>query len=139
MSKFKKILTHAHRGKILILLGAILFAYFSYSINAQNDFRGFMLGLLLVLLVPFVIVAGVLVFIDKHIATIVFLVITVLFLINVNKLTNTTGYLYKKALDPCYKTDSVRYIGKGHWEYELLGRVCIGERVGDTILYKTKN
>ena len=121
-----------------MLLGAILFAYFSYSINAQNDFRGFMLGLLVMSLISFVVVAGIFIFIDNYIATIVFLVITILFLSSVNKLTNTTGYLYKKALDPCYRMDNVRYIGKGPWEYELSGRVCIGERVGDTITYKTR-
>jgi len=138
MNKFKKILARVHRGKILILLGAISFTYFSYSINAQNDFRGFMFGMLMMDIIPFVVVAGALVFINKHIATIVFLVITILFLFNVDRMMNTTEYLYKKALDPCYRMDNVRYIGKGPWEYELSGRVCIGERVGDTITYKTR-
>jgi hypothetical protein len=34
MNKFKKILSSVHRGKVLILLGAISFTYFAYSINA---------------------------------------------------------------------------------------------------------
>jgi hypothetical protein len=65
MRNLKKILSSVHRGKVLILLGAIFFTYFSYSINAQNDFRGFMFGLLLMSLVVFIIAAGVLIFIDK--------------------------------------------------------------------------
>jgi LPS O-antigen subunit length determinant protein (WzzB/FepE family) len=34
MRNLKKILSSVHRGKVLILLGAISFTYFAYSINA---------------------------------------------------------------------------------------------------------
>jgi len=97
-----------------------------------------MFGLLLMSLLPFVVVAGVLTFIDNFIATIAFLIITILFLVSVNKLTDTTNYLYRKTLDPCYKVDNVYYIGKGPWQYELSGRVCVGRRDGGMIIYETK-
>jgi hypothetical protein len=96
-----------------------------------------MFGLLLMSLVSFVIVAGVLIFIDNFMAMIAFLVITMLFLFSINKLTDATKYLYGKALDPCYRTDNVRYIGKGPWQYELPDRVCIGRRDGNVITYET--
>ena len=138
MSKLKKILTVIHKFKSIIFLGAIFFAYYSYIINVANDYKGFVFVMIAESALVFMVLALVLIFIDHFVATIIFLVITILFLFSINSLTGTTKYLRKKTLDPCYKIDNIRYIGKGPWQYNLDDRVCIGKRYGDTIIYETK-